>query len=222
MLGEFGIEHPDVPGLRGAHGLAGGATHVIEMREEIGAGEVAAQQDLVADHDTHDVAVLLCETDRLLDLALVADTIGIEPRANRHPDAVALCERRHLAHRAERAVSADCVGLAFEQRQVRVDLRDRRLVLRDRILVLLVRLECKGLEAARPGGFRRRAVGNPQSVTVSSAKPATMSSPDIRPKALRTTIAPAVPSTLGASDSRCSGDAVAIRRQADCAYRSVG
>ena len=33
--------------------------HVLEMRNKIGAREIAAKQDLVADHDAHDVAVFL-------------------------------------------------------------------------------------------------------------------------------------------------------------------
>ena len=114
VLSQLRIKHPDVPGLGGADRLPGCGAHVLEMRNKIGAREVAAKQDLVADHDAHDVAVFLREPDRLLDLALVAGAIGIEPRAERHADAAALRERRHFAHGPERAVGADSVGLALE------------------------------------------------------------------------------------------------------------
>ena len=74
--------------------------------------------------------MFLREPDRLLDLALVAGAIGIEPRAERHADAAALRERRYFAHCPERAVGADSVGLALEQCQVGVDLREHRLGVR--------------------------------------------------------------------------------------------
>jgi len=65
---------------------------VLEMRNKIGAREVGAKQ--VAEHDAHDVAVWLRKPDRLLDLALVAGAIGIDPRTERDTDAAALRERR--------------------------------------------------------------------------------------------------------------------------------
>ena len=158
VLGEFRMPDPHVPRFGGADGLPGGRAHAIEVGGEVRDREVAAQDDFVADDQADDVPVAVRELDGALDFALVAGAVGVEPRADRDLDVVARGDGGNFAEGAEGAVGPHRARLAFEQREVTVDLLDGRLVARDRVLVLLVRLECEALDDARPGRLRRRAV----------------------------------------------------------------
>ena len=97
VRGQFRMLDPDVPGLGGAHGLPRRCTHAIEVGEQVGHGQVAAQHDFVADEHAVDVAVLVRQPDDGFDLALVALAVRIEPAAEHDLQVMLARQGRNLA-----------------------------------------------------------------------------------------------------------------------------
>ena len=158
VLGEIGVRQPHVPGLGGADRLADGVARLIEILLELLDGNVAAQNDLVADDHPHDIDMSAGELDGGFELGLVGVAVIVDPGADGDVDAVALGELRNIRQRAEVTVSPDSESLAFQELEVLVDLGIRRHFLMRGVLADAERGEREALNPGRPRRLQRRTV----------------------------------------------------------------
>ena len=105
------------------HGLADGGAHLVDVGDEFGHRQVAAQQHLVADDDADDgVGVAVGVGDRARHFAFILRAVGAEPDALPDFQPVLLRERRHVVVALDRRVGADGAHVAGEQREVGIHL----------------------------------------------------------------------------------------------------
>ena len=97
VVGQFGMTHPDVGGLGGAHRQGGTPADAVEVLDEFRDGDIATQQHLIADHDPHHIAVTLGQDiAQTVPLLVILLRIRADPGPQRDIQPVLQGQARHL------------------------------------------------------------------------------------------------------------------------------
>ena len=123
---KLGMLDPDVPDFAGGDRNVGRALHALDHLNQVADFLLIAVDRLVADDDTVDVAVTLCEIDHRADFTLVAILIFVDPGAGCNAQPEFRSDARHEFDTAGRRVGADRARVGREKLEIGTDLRGLR------------------------------------------------------------------------------------------------
>ena len=158
--GELGIAVPELPDIRVGHRARHRGFDLADDGGEVHGRQLAAQQDLVSDHDRGDrLRVAPGQRDRAVDLDAVFLPLGTEPKPEHHLHTQRRGDRRHLVDAVLGRIGADTVRELPQAAQVLLDLpgRDMRARLQG-ILVLAERRIGDALQRSAVASYLRRHV----------------------------------------------------------------
>ena len=159
VVSQLRVTHPDVPGLRRAHGFLDRLAYLIQVGRQFRDRDIAPEHHLVADDYPDHIGVLPGQADGLLDFGGVVGGTGVDPGPEGHLDAMIPGQFRDHPHGAVSGVSPHGPGMALQQGQVFVDLLDGGEIARHGILPGPVGGKGKALNAFGPGGLGDGPVG---------------------------------------------------------------
>ena len=113
---------PDVPDFARRHRNVGRALHALNHLDEVADLLLVAEDCLVADDDTVDVAVTLRQIDDRADFTLVAIFVFVDPCAGGDPKPEFRRDARHELHATSRGIGTDRAGQRSQKLEVGTNL----------------------------------------------------------------------------------------------------
>src|SRR5690606_4093204 len=117
------------PGSGGRNGIGpvDAGSRLGDVGDQLLAGQLLAQQGLVADDDPLDVVAAIDHLHQAIELGAVGGEVVAEPGTDGDLDAVTRGDGGDLAEHPRHRIGADAPGVAGEQGHVLLDLRHRRV-----------------------------------------------------------------------------------------------
>src|SRR5690606_30845512 len=128
---------PEIPGVGGGdrHLAVESLAHVIDVGDQILAGQFLAQQGFVADDDAVDIRIGVDDVDQPVQFPQVFLALVGQPATDSHRHAVLCGQARNLGLHVFDGVDAHVFGVRGHQSQILVDLLPRWVYVFDRTLI---------------------------------------------------------------------------------------